>query len=108
MAVAVSPCTMTRAGCTGIHHRAQFHDQRGGQPVQRLVRAHQVEVVIGRDPRNVQHLIQHPRCCAETQTFTSKRGSVSARRPREQLDRFGAGAENDRILAGLAALSVLG
>ncbi len=42
-----------------IHHPAKAGEQRRGEPVEGLVGLHQVEVMIGRDPRDLQHLVEH-------------------------------------------------
>ena len=80
----------------GIHHPAQFHNQRGRERIKALVGAHQVEIVIGGDTGDFQNLIQH---AAMLRRNTDARGKprVSLERgdQRKQLDRFGTGAKND-------------
>jgi hypothetical protein len=47
-------------GLLGVHHIAETGQQARGQPVERLARLHHVEVDIGRDARDRQHLIEQP------------------------------------------------
>ncbi|KAJ8138027.1 hypothetical protein OY671_008760, partial [Metschnikowia pulcherrima] len=80
----------------GVHHPAKPGQQCGGQPVERLVRAHQVQIVIGHDPRDFQHSVQH------APVLRRNAGHHAKARVRAQgvdygkhLDGFGAGAEYD-------------
>ncbi len=79
-----------------VHHLAQAREQRGGQRIQALVGLHHVEIELGHDPGNIEHLIE--------QASMLRRNADPAIEPRiglqrgddrEQLDGFRAGAEDD-------------
>ena len=78
-----------------VHHPAQIGDERGGQRIEALIRAHQVKIVIGGDPGDLQHLIQHaPVLCRHANPCVKTRVRLQRGHHREQLDRLGTGAEN--------------
>jgi hypothetical protein len=46
-------------GLLRIEHRAKGAEQPCGQPIERLAGGHDVQVDIGRDARELHHLVQH-------------------------------------------------
>mgnify|MGYP001824042190 CR=1 FL=1 len=48
-----------RSGFFGVEGFAQAGDQAREQFIKCLVFLHNIEINVGRDPRNVQHLVQH-------------------------------------------------
>ncbi len=78
-----------------VHHLAERDEQRGRERIERLVGLHQVEVVIGHDPRDLEHLVEHRavlRAHANPALEAGVRGQSMDQR--EQLDRFRPGTEN--------------
>ena len=88
-------------GLFGVHYRAQPGQQRGGQRVEALVGAHQVEIVIGHHPGEPEHAVEQ-RAVLRRDTDPADEPRVAPERveQREQLDRLGAGAENGEDAAG--------
>ena len=84
-----------------IHHPAKPGQQAGGQPVQRLVRLHDVEIMVRNDPRDVQHLVQHGAMLPRN-TDARNEARIAAQRmdQRKQLDRFGTGSEDGEDFQG--------
>lgn len=83
----------------GVHHPPQFGQQRGGQPVKRLVGLHQVQIVVGNDPGDCQHLIEHLAVLRRNADDRHEaRIVLQCRDHRKQLDRFGTGPEHDEDL----------
>ena len=83
-------------GPLAVHHLAKSGQQSRRQPVEALPRLHQIEVDIGHQPGNRQHLIKQP---AMLRGHAHAHVEITAAFQRgnngEQLDRLGAGAEND-------------
>src|SRR5690606_20710172 len=82
-------------GLLFVHHSAEPGQQGGGQRVERLAGAHQVKIVIGRDAGNLQHLVEHPAMLrADADAAVEAAVGLESMDEREQLDRFGPGAED--------------
>ena len=83
-----------------IKHPSDPGEQSGGQPVERLVGLHQIKIVVRRDARDLQHLIQHSAMLSgHADTAVEARVGIKRMNQREQLDRFGPGAEDGKNLA---------
>ena len=69
--------------------------QAGGERIERLVGLHQVEIVIGRHPGDVEHLVEHPAMLAR-HAHARDETLIRLQRmdQREQLDRLGPCAED--------------
>ena len=84
-----------------VHDAAEPGEQRGGQRVERLVGTHQVEIVVGRDPGDVEDLVEHA-AVLRADADSAVEAIVGFERvdQREKLDRFGPGAEDGEDASG--------
>ena len=86
-----------------VNHRADPGEQPPGQRVERLIRLHDVEIVVGHEPGNLQHLVEHPAMLPGHADAAVEARVVGQRvAQREELDRFGARAEDGEDAYGLA------
>ena len=82
-------------GLLHIEDAADPGEGAGGQLVKRLARRHQVEIVIGRDIGDRQHLIEHSAMlCGNAGARDEAIVTLQRVDQREELDRFGPCAEN--------------
>ena len=82
-----------------IEHFADTGEQGRGQSVERLVRLHKVEVVVGHDARDLKHLVEHAAVLPGHAHAAVEPGVRPQRMDqREELDGFGAGAEDGEDL----------
>ena len=78
-----------------VEHLADARKRTGGELVERLARRHQVEIVVGRHPCDIEHLVEHPAVLrrdadAAFEALVRLQGVDKW----EKLDRFGPGAED--------------
>src|SRR5690606_38324196 len=86
-----------------VHDPPESGEQRGGQRVERLVGPHQIEVVVGHAPGNLEHLVEHPAMLsADAYPADEARVPRQGVDQRNQFDRFGAGAEDREDAPGHA------
>ena len=89
-------------GLFGVERAAQLDDQLRGQPVQRLVGHHHVQVDVGRDPGDRQHLVQQPAMLGGDDHARLHPAAPAQRmHHREHLDRLGTGPEHHGHLHAL-------
>ena len=78
-----------------VENFANTGQQARGERIERLVGLHDVEVMLGREFCEVQHLIQHIAMLArDADAAVKARVSAERMRQREQFDRLWASAEN--------------
>jgi len=77
-------------------HPAQPGQQCGGQCIERLIGAHQVEIVVGSDPGDRHNLIEHAAMLRRNAHAHAKsRVGAQGMDHRKHLDRLRTGAEDD-------------
>ena len=87
-------------GPFGIEHLPDPCQQARRQRVEALIGLHHIEIVIGRHARDLQHLIEHPAMLpGDADPADEARIAFQRMNEREQLDRFGPGAENGEDFA---------
>ena len=88
-------------GPFGIHHIAKTGEQPCGEAVERLARLHQIEIDIGREAGDAQHLIEQPAMLrGDAGAHVEAGHGLQCGDHGKELDRLRTGAENDEDARG--------
>jgi hypothetical protein len=100
--VVVSPCTITRVGRLLCEHRVEGGHNAGSGLSKRLPRTHYVKIVIRRNRKRLQGLIEHTPVLRryDDTSFEFVGDFQEPARDRRQLDRLGTRAQDDRDFQG--------
>ncbi|MCY1174421.1 hypothetical protein D9M73_146230 [compost metagenome] len=83
-------------GLFGVHHIAKPGQQPRGQAIERLTRLHQIEIDIGTQIGDAEHLIEQPAMLGgDAGAHVEPALRLERGNHRKEFDRFGPGAEDD-------------
>ena len=83
-------------GLFGVHHVAQAGEQPRGEAVERLARLHQIEIDVGGEPCDREHLVEQPAMLrGDAGAHVEPGHRLERSDDREEFDRFWPGAEDD-------------